>query len=363
MKKIIATLIVLGLAWFVFAPGPIDPVAWQPPVDNGFVGDFAENTDLLAAEIIPIEGGAGPEDVAVDTEGRIYGGLHDGRIVRFDNDGKNQETFATIEGGRPLGLHFDAGGNLIVADAWKGLLSVNQQGEVTVLTTGHGGRPFAFTDDLDIASDGKIYFSDASDTYNQPDYLYDLFEARGHGRLMVYDPASGETDMLLDDLYFANGIALSSSEDFVLVNETGRYRITRYWLSGEKAGTSDIFIDNLPGFPDGVSSNRNGTFWLALPSPRNPQVDEMHPSPFLKNIVAKLPRSIQPGAIKRGTVIGLNEQGEVIAAYHDPTGEHVYMITSVEQVGDMLYLGSLEAPQIARFGSLITMKVYDRVEN
>ncbi len=348
MKKVIAALVVLGLAWFLLAPGPIDPVAWQPPTDKGFIGDFAENTVLLRAEIIPIEGGEGPEDVAVDTEGRIYGGLHDGRIIRFSNDGKNQETFTTIEGGRPLGLHFDTSGNLIVADAWKGLLSVDPQGEVSVLTTGHGGRPFAFTDDLDIASDGKIYFSDASDTYNQPDYLYDLFEARPHGRLMVYDPATKATDMLLDDLYFANGIALSMNEDFVLVNETGRYRITRYWLAGEKAGTSDIFTDNLPGFPDGVSSNHSGTFWLALPSARNPQVDEMHPSPFLKNIVAKLPRSTQPGAIKRGAIIGLNEQGEVIAAYHDPLGEHAYMITSVEQVGNMLYLGSLEAPQIGR---------------
>lgn len=371
MKKIIIGLILVASLWFVFAPGPIDPVAWQPPVDKGFIGDYAENKVLLDAEVIPIDGGAGPEDVAVDAQGRIYGGLHDGRIIRFTDDGTNQETFATIEGGRPLGLHFDAGGNLIVADAWKGLLSINPVGEITVLTTGHGGRPFAFTDDLDIAADGKIYFSDASDTYNQPDYLYDLFEARGHGRLMVYDPATGATDMLLDDLYFANGIALSMNEDFVLVNETGRYRVTRYWLRGDKTGTSDIFIDNLPGFPDGISSNRKGTFWLAMPSPRNPKVDEIHSSPFLKNIVAKLPRSTQPGAIKRGTVIGLNEQGDVIAAYHDPLGEHVYMITSVEQVGDVLYLGSLEAPQIARLkapefarlGTTLTMKVYDRIEN
>ncbi len=371
MKKIIIGLILVASLWFVFAPGPIDPVAWQPPVDKGFIGDYAENKVLLDAEVIPIDGGAGPEDVAVDAQGRIYGGLHDGRIIRFTDDGTNQETFATIEGGRPLGLHFDAGGNLIVADAWKGLLSINPVGEITVLTTGHGGRSFAFTDDLDIAADGKIYFSDASDTYNQPDYLYDLFEARGHGRLMVYDPATGATDMLLDDLYFANGIALSMNEDFVLVNETGRYRVTRYWLRGDKTGTSDIFIDNLPGFPDGISSNRKGTFWLAMPSPRNPKVDEIHSSPFLKNIVAKLPRSTQPGAIKRGTVIGLNEQGDVIAAYHDPLGEHVYMITSVEQVGDVLYLGSLEAPQIARLkapefarlGTTLTMKVYDRIEN
>ena len=155
--------------------------------------------------------------------------------------------------------------------------------------------------------------------------------------------------MLLGNLYFANGIALSKNEDFVLVNETGRYRITRYWLKGEKAGTSDIFIDNLPGFPDGVSANRNGIFWLAIPSPRNPAMDNAHPSPWLKGVISKLPTFMQPSAILQGTVIGLNERGEVVRTLHDQDGDKVFMITSAEQVGDTLYLGSLEAPQIVRF--------------
>lgn len=348
MKKLILGVVLLGVIWLLFGPSPIDPVAWTPPQDKGLVGKFAENEALLGAERLPVTISTGPEDVAVDAEGRIYGGLHDGQIIRMNADGSGEEVFAVIEGGRPLGLHFDASGNLIVADAWKGLLSIAPNGTITTLTTGHGGRPFAFADDLDIASDGKIYFSDASDTYNQPEYRLDLIEGRPHGRLMVYDPATGETDMLLDDLYFANGIALSKNEDFVLVNETSRYRVTRYWLKGENAGTSDIFIDNLPGFPDGISSNRKGTFWLALPSPRNPDIDGLHPKPFLKNLVAKLPVWMQPAAIHRGMVVALNEEGEVVASYHDPEGKEVYMVTSAEQVNDMLYLGSLEAPQVVR---------------
>ena len=323
MLKWIVGLAVTGLALFWFTTAAIDPVSYEPPISEGFVGPFTENEALLAAEVLPLVDGLGPEDVAVDGQGRIYGGLHDGRIIRMNNDGSGQETFVYIEGGRPLGLHFDANGNLIVADAWKGLLSVDPDGVVTVLATEHGGRPFVFTDDLDIAANGKIYFSDASDTYNQPGYRLDLSEGRPHGRLLVHNPATGETDMLLDDLYFANGIALSQNEDFVLVNETARYRVTRYWLKGAKAGTSDIFIDNLPGFPDGISSNCKGTFWLALPSPHNPAIDNLHTKPFLKKLVAKLPVWMQPSAIHRGMIVGLNEQGEVTHAYHDPNGENV----------------------------------------
>jgi len=348
MKKILFVLATLLVVWALW-PASIDAVSYLPPEDPGFEGEFALNEDLEKSDILPLISGRGPEDIAVDAEGRIYGGLHDGRIVRLSADGKKQETFATVEGGRPLGLHFDAVGNLIVADSYKGLLSVSPAGSIQVLTNEHGGVPFAFTDDLDIASDGKIYFSDASDTYGQPDYRLDLLEARGHGRLLVYDPATGNTDMLLDGLYFANGVALSQNEDFVLVNETGRYRVTRYWLKGEKTGTSDIFIDNLPGFPDGISANRKGTFWLALPSPRNPKMDGAHPHPWLKELLSKLPKFMQPSAIKHGIVVALNEEGEVIRVYHDTEGDRVYMVTSVEQVGDSVYLGSLEAPQVVRF--------------
>ena len=65
------------------------------------------------------------------------------------------------------------------------------------LATEADGVPFAFTDDLDIASDGRIYFSDASSKFHQPDYILDLLEARPHGRLLRYDPSTGKTEVLL----------------------------------------------------------------------------------------------------------------------------------------------------------------------
>lgn len=288
----------------------------------------------------------GPEDVDVDDQGRIYGGTHDGRILRLLPDG-NVEVFAET-GGRPLGMEFDGQGNLIVCDAWKGLLRIDPDGNIETLATETDGLPFAFTDDLDIATDGVIYFTDASSRFHQPDYLLDLLEARPWGRLLAHDPRDGSTRLLMDGLYFANGVALSSDESFVLVSETYRYRIQRYWLRGPRAGRSDIFIDNLPGFPDGVSSNRQGTFWVAMATPRKSLVDAMHPYPFLKNALARLPRSLWPKPVRYGLVLGLGEDGQVALSLHDPGGERVHMVTSVEQRGDHLYLGSLTNDRIAR---------------
>ena len=282
----------------------------------------------------------------MDAQGRLYAGLHDGRIVRLDDQGRPQ-TFADT-GGRPLGMDFDAAGNLIVADAWKGLLSIDPQGAIRVLAREADGVPFAFTDDLDIARDGRIYFSDASSRFHQPDYLLDLLEARPHGRLLRHDPASGRTEVLLDGLYFANGVALSKAEDFVLVNETYRYRISRYWLSGEKAGQYDIFIDNLPGLPDNLQGDRAGTFWVALPTPRKADADFLHRHPWLKAQLAKLPRALWPKPTRYGLVLALDEQGRILRSLHDPSGKHLRMITSAKPHGGHLYLGSLDNDRLGR---------------
>ncbi|ARU87965.1 SMP-30/gluconolactonase/LRE family protein [Pseudomonas sp. M30-35] len=348
MKTLFGLLILLIACVAIFlavTPSPINPVAWQAPEAPAMTGVLEPNDTLMKAQLIAKGKIHGPEDTALDAQGRVYAGLADGRIVRID--GETVDTFADTQG-RPLGMDFDAAGNLIVADAYKGLLSIDPKGSIKVLTTSAGGVPFMFTDDLAIASDGTIYFSDASSRFAQPDYLLDLLEARPWGRLLSYTPGSGETKVLLKDLYFANGIALSTQEDFVLVNETYRYRISRYWLKGDKAGSHDVFIDNLPGLPDNLESDHAGTFWVAMPSPRKADADFLHQYPWLKAQISKLPRMFWPKATRYGLVIAINQQGEIIQSLHDTSGSHLSMVTSAKPVGDYLYLGSLENDRIGK---------------
>ena len=356
---VVLVLLALGIGAFVFWPSPIDPAAWTPPVPPPLEGPTAPNQALEQAERFGVGQITGPEDLAVDADGMVWAGLEDGRIVKVrpgieDGAGANDAVETVYDtGGRPLGLHFDAEGRLVIADAVAGLLRLQTTPTGTVrvetLTTESDGLPFAFTDDLDIASDGKIYFSDASHRWGHHHYLYDLLEAKPHGRLLVYDPADESTTLLLDGLYFANGIALSQNEDFVLVNETYRYRITRYWLSGPKAGTSDVFLDNLPCIPDGVSSNRRGTFWVACFTVRNERADALQPRPFIKSLLVKLPRSLWPQPEPYGSVLQLDEAGAIVTSFQDPGGEVIPEVTSAEEHDGWLYLGNLKREFGARW--------------
>ncbi len=347
MIRLVRTLFigaVVLLVGFVLWPSGISPVPFHPSPPMAMTGPLAPNERLDTADIIHLNIGFGPEDMEVDAEGNIFGGLEEGQILKIAPDG-TQSVIADT-GGRPLGLDMDAAGNLIIADAEKGLLSMAPDGALTVLSTAADGMPYGFTDDVDIGPDGMIYFSDASHQYGKADLYADLLETRPNGRLIAYDPASGAAKTLLSDLYFANGVAVHPSGDFVLVNETWAYRVTRYWLKGPKAGSHDIFIDGLPGFPDGIAAGPDGRFYIAIYAPRNPDIDAMHDSPFLKSLIYKLPGWMQPAPVEYGFVIITDDAGTITGSLQDTDGSHAPILTSAEPFGDTLYLGSLIMPQI-----------------
>jgi sugar lactone lactonase YvrE len=344
----VAAVLLAGFAYLWLRPSPIDSVAYEPRPKPALEGPLAPNNRLQSAELLAGGQLVGPEDVEVHADGEIYTGTADGRIVVIDPGSHEVKTIATT-GGRPLGVRTAPNGDLIVADAVKGLLSVTRDGRVTTLSTEAEGKPFRFVDDLDVAGDGKVYFSDASDKFGSEDYLLDMLEGRPHGRLLRYDPAKKTTSVLLSDLYFANGVALSQHEDFVLVNETYRFRVTRYSLKGERAGKSDVFVDNLPGYPDNITSNRHGTFWLALVTVRNDAGDWLAPRPLFKNALAKLPRVLWPKTQPYGFVVKLDESGHILESFQDPSGQHLPAITSAMERDGYLYLGSMSNAFVGKF--------------
>ena len=345
----VAVILVAALAYLVLAPVPITPAAWTPPVVPTLTGQYQQNTRLASVQRLPLGDGHKPEDVALDAEEKIYGGFEDGRIMVLQPDGTQPRVFANT-GGRPLGLAFDPAGNLIVADAIKGLLSVNKSGEVKVLAVEADGVRFGCLNDLDVAADGTIYFTEASNKFPMTQFTNDLLEHQPNGRLLALDPQSQKPRTVLRGLYFANGVAVSPDQSFVLVAETGMYRVRRVWLKEPKLGEEDIFIDNLPGFPDGISSNGRDRFWLSLVTPRQALFDRtLLPHPFLRKVVARLPKLLQPAPQRYSFVLGLNLSGGIVENLQNGSPDCFAEIANAVERNGTLYFGSIGEDTIGRF--------------
>jgi sugar lactone lactonase YvrE len=349
---LLIALIILVL-YFTSWPVDIDPVPWNAPENKGYVGAFKKNQRLKGIEKLPLNGLHGPEDIALDSKGRIYAPTHEGIIVRLKADGTDPQKWADT-GGRPLGIDFDNEGNLIVADAMKGLLSISPDADITVLADIADGIPILYADDVDVAKDGRIYFSDASTKFGAKAYgdtmkasLSDIMEHGGHGRLLRYDPLTQKAVTLLDGINFANGVAVSHDQTYVLINETGSYRVLRYWISGPKQGQSEPLIENLPGFPDNLSTGMENRFWIALMAPRNKLVDFLSDKPFWRKVIQRLPAFVRPKATIYAHIVTIDGNGKVLESLQDPDTDYP-QITGVIETDAYIYLGSLIAPDIGR---------------
>ena len=364
LVSIVLLLLASGLLYLLLWPVPISPASWTPAKAPTLSGDYEKNARLASTQRLSMGTGFAPEGVAIDSENRIYAGFDDGRIMRSQPDGTHPEVFANTQG-RPLGMKFDSNRNLILADANKGLLSISQGGSITVLSTEADGVPFGCTNDLDIAADGTIYFSDASSKFPLSNYRADILEHQPNGRLLAYDPKTKLTKIILSNLCFANGVAVSPDQSFVLVVETGKYRVHRVWLNqaptervsvqsrnrphDPKYGRSDIFIDNLPGFPDGLSSNGKDKFWLALVTPRDTTLDKLLPHPFLRKIIYRLPVFLQPAPKRYSFVLGLDANGRIVANLQDGSPQCYAQIANVVEHLGSLYFGSIGESAVGRF--------------
>ncbi|WP_085633009.1 MULTISPECIES: SMP-30/gluconolactonase/LRE family protein [unclassified Pseudomonas] len=348
LRHLILLLIVIVLAFLLLMPTRVEPVAWTPPPAPSMTeGPYADNQRLRGLRQVGPSGIEGPEALLLEDD-KLITGLHDGRVIRTSLDG-HQRKVLTDTGGRPLGLARHPNGLLVIADADKGLLSLDAQGRLVALTTEANGLPFGFTDDVAIDKSGHYaYFSDASSRWGYGHDGEAIIEHGGDGRLLRYDFQTGKTSVLLDRLEFANGVTLGPDDAYVLVNETGAYRISRYWLTGPNAGTHDLFIDNLPGLPDNLAFNGRDRFWVALYAPRNPLLDRTAEHPFVRKVIVRALTVLPKPLEKRAFVLGLDLDGKVIANLQDASAGNYSPITTAREYGDWLYFGSLKASHMTR---------------
>lgn len=335
----------------------IKPLAWKPPIKPLFEGVTKLNNELAIVEKIDLGGWVGAEDIVFDSVGNLYCGVHkaendfsDGKILKINPDGKIEIFYDA--GSWVAGLHIDNQNNLIALSHKQGLISISAKKEVTLLANkDEKGRNFFIPNGLDIDSKQNMYFTNTS---SESPYTIKygrklILEMKAQGGLYQYNPATKEVKTLIDGTYFGNGVVISKDETFLLMVETTKYRILKYWLKGENAGKTQIFIDNLHGFPNGISIREDGTFWLGFTTKRNDALDNIHPKPSMKKFVYGLPNWLQPKQDKFGMVMHISENGTILNTFFDSTGIVMPEAGSVKERNGFLYMGGDNLPYIGKY--------------
>jgi hypothetical protein len=225
--------------------------------------------------------------------------------------------------------------------------------ERTLPTGGHGPEDvrfdaggFTFASNVVQGRDGTIWFTTSTSAWDLADHLGDILEHTCTGRLIRRDP-DGTVTTLIPDLKFGNGVVLAPDESYLLVAETAGYRIRRYWLTGPDAGTSEMFAENLAGFPDNMALGSDGLLWVAIAAPRNHLVDRLLPrAGFLRVLVWNLPSSVRPKAAPIAWVMAFDLDGNRVHDLRSTDGSYGF-VTSVTERDGTVVLGSLTENDLA----------------
>lgn len=338
----------VALALVFYQLEPLEPARLPVHELEGVVAQAPARNDRLlrGSELVGVGALMEAEDLAYDSEaGVIYTGTVDGWVKRVGLNNSVVDNWVNT-GGRPLGVALGHANQLIVADTEKGLLSISEEGVVELLSDEAEGLKFKLTDGVDVAKDGMIYFTDASHKYSLKDHIWDLLEGNPNGRFMSYDPSSKQTKVLVRDLYFANGVAVSPDQSSVIFCETIMRRCWKYHLKGQRKGRVDPFIELLPGMPDNIRYDGEGLYWIALASEATPAWNLALRYPFIRKITAIMERHIgRPNMEKNGGVFAVDLEGKPVYHYYDHA---LKLISTGLKIGNHLYCGSIIYPYIIR---------------
>ena len=142
-------------------------------------------------------------------------------------------------------------------------------GKITVLIDTFDGKPLNAPNDVVVASDNAIWFTD-------PGYGIDGFY-EGHKdkaelptRVYRLDPSTGQAKVAAEGIDRPNGLAFSPDEKILYVVDSGvthggRANIRAFTVEGDRLIGDRIFADGFaPGFTDGVRTDVDGNVWCSM---------------------------------------------------------------------------------------------------
>jgi sugar lactone lactonase YvrE len=175
-----------------------------------------------------------------------------------------------------------------------------------------------------------------------------ILEARGRGSLFRRDP-DGTVLTLVPGLYFANGLTLTADGSALVYAELQARRLSKYWLTGPKAGSVTPLAAHLPGMPDNLSTGADGRIWCAFVTTANPVADRLAKgSPLMRKLLWRLPPRLRPKPESVVWVVAFDpDSGDAVAGLrtvHPGFGQ----VTGMVEANGTLWMSSIGGPAVAR---------------
>jgi gluconolactonase len=194
------------------------------------------------------------EGPSFDAAGNLYiVDIPFGRIFAIAPDGK--WSLVVEYDGWPNGLKIDPMGRILIADYRHGLMELDgRSGEVTPLLRSRNSESFRGCNDLHLAKNGDIYFTDQGQT--------GLHDPTGR----VYRLAKGgRLDCLIDTGISPNGLVLDPNEAVLFVAMTRDNAVWRmpFMKDGSVSKVGRFCSMFGPSGPDGMTMDRQGRLFVA----------------------------------------------------------------------------------------------------
>jgi len=227
-----------------------------------------------------------PEDILFIDDSHFLTGNSNGEVIKVNINNSSMETILTAHDfntnllpgficdgsyskyqqcGRVLGIKSYGNDSVIMANAYFGIFKYNLTDKTLELLV----EINTFVDDLVKLNNGDILFTEASHFYKFHEYIYAHLRNEAFGTIYQYSPSSDIIEEYLQFLYFPDGITID--EKFIYIAEVG----TRSILISRKSTKKEVFIDDLPLYPDNIGIN-NGSLFVS-------GIERSHTLEFLVN--------------------------------------------------------------------------------
>lgn len=201
------------------------------------------------------------EGVMCARDGTVWAADGRGACTRITADGLREERVGQV-GGEPNGICLDAAGRVVIANLCGEVQRLDPAtGRHEVLATQASGRRTTSPNFPFLDRRGRLWVSNSS---ARADLMEAILHPAPDGFLFCL--RDGRSEVVAEELWFANGVAVDADERFVYVAESSASRIVRFPIRADGSlGPREQYGPALGSAPDGIAFDEAGNLWVTLP--------------------------------------------------------------------------------------------------